>query len=62
MQTGAHAAHHPPGHAWQAWRGVVGGGLLESRLELSFGSKKAYIRKKIVLKSQRDRSYGSPDI
>ena len=62
MQTGAHAAHHPPGRAWQAWRGLVGCALLERRLELYFGRKEAYIRKKILLKSQRNRSYGSPDI
>ena len=62
MQTEAHAAHHPPAHQRRARRAVVGCGLLERRLELSFGRKEAYIRKKIVLKSERNRSYGSPDI
>jgi hypothetical protein len=61
-QTGAHAAHHPPGRAPGPRRGVVGGGLLERRLELSFGRKEAYIRKKIMLKSERNRSYESLDI
>jgi hypothetical protein len=46
MQMEAHAAHHPPGRAWQAWRGVLGGGLLERRLQLYFLRKEAYIRKK----------------
>ena len=61
-QTGAHAAHHPPGRAWQPWRVVVGGGLLVSRFRVYFMRKEAYIWKKIVLKSERNRSYGSPDI
>ena len=62
MQTEAHAAHHPPAHQRWAQRAVVGGGHLVRRLELSFGRKEAYIQKNIVLKFQRNRSYGSPDI
>ena len=62
MQTEAHAAHHPPAHQRWARRMVVGGGLLVSWFGVYFGRKEAYIRKKIVLKSERNRSYGSPDI
>ena len=58
-QTEAHTAHKTPGHARGPWRVVVGCALLERRLELYFGRKEAYIRKKIVLISQRNRSYGS---
>ena len=61
-QTEAHTAHKTPGRARGPWRMVVGCALLERRLELYFGRKEAYIRKKIVLKSQRNRSYGSPKI
>jgi hypothetical protein len=61
-QTEAHGHHHPPGRAWQAKRGLVGCALLEHWLELYFRHKEAYIRKKIVLKSECNRSYGSPDI
>ena len=61
-QMEAHTGHNIPGHARGPWRVVVGGSLLEGRLELYFGRKEAYIRKKIVLKSQRNRSYGSPGI
>ena len=42
MQTGAHSAHNPPGRA------LVSCALLKRRLELYFGRKEAYIRKKIV--------------
>jgi hypothetical protein len=61
-QTGAHSDHNPPWRAWHLWRAQVYLVLLERRLELYFGRKEAYIRKKIMLKSQRNRSYGSPDI
>ena len=39
---------------------VVGCAHLVRRLEIYFGRKEAYIWKKVVLKSQRDQSYGSP--
>ena len=61
-QTEAHTAHKTPGRAPGPWSVVVGCALLEGRLKLYFGRKEAYIRKKIVLKSQRNRSYGSPGI
>ena len=61
-KTEAHAAHHPEGRASPPWRMVVGGGPLVRRFVVYFGRKEAYIRKKIVLKSERNRSYGSPDI
>ena len=41
-QTGAHSAHNPPGHA------LLSCALLERRLELYFGRKEDYIRKKIM--------------
>ena len=62
MQTGAHAAHHAPGRAWQPKHGLMGGAHLKRQLGLYFGLKEAYIRKKIVLKSECNQSYGSPDI
>ena len=61
-QTEAHTAHKTPGRARGPWHAVVGCALLERRLELYFGRKEAYIWKKTVLKSQRNRSYGSPGI
>ena len=62
LQTEAHTAHKTLGRARGPWRAVVGCALLERRLQLYFGRKEAYIQKKIVLKSQRNRSYGSPGI
>ena len=61
-QTEAHGDEHPPGRARRGWRGLVGVSHLVRRLGLYFGCKEAYIRKKIVLKSERNRSYGFPDI
>ena len=61
-QTEAHTAHKTPGHAPGARRVVVGCAHLVRRLGLYFGCKEAYIRKKIMLKSQCNRSYGSPGI
>ena len=61
-QTEAHGDHKTPGRARPARRAVVGCAHLVHRLELYFGRKEAYIRKIIVLKSQRNQSYGSPDI
>ena len=61
-RTEAHTAHKTPGRAPGPWHVVVGCAHLVRRLELYFGRKEAYIRKKIVLKSQRNRSYGSPGI
>ena len=61
MQTEAHGLHKPP------WRGpprraVEPCGHTVSQLGLFFGRKEAYIEKKIVLKFQCNRSYGSPGI
>ena len=56
MQKEAHIPHKTPGHA------VVSYSYHVSQLGLYFGRKESYIRKKILLKSQRNRSYGSPDI
>ena len=61
-QTEAHTAHKTPGHDLGARRVVVGCAHLVRWLGLYFGRKESYIRKKIVLKSQRNRSYGSPGI
>ena len=61
-QTEAHTAHKTPGRARGPWRAVVGCAHLVRRLELYFGRKEAYIWKKIVLKSQRNRSYRSTRI
>ena len=61
-QTEARGGHKPPGRGPGARRGMVGCALLERRLELYFRRKEAYIWKKIVLKSQGNRSYGSPGI
>ena len=47
-QTEAHADYDTPGHAPGLWRMVVGCAHLLRRLELYFGRKEAYIRKKIV--------------
>ena len=62
MQTGAHSHHKLLGCARQPRRMVVGCALLKHRLELYFGCKEAYIRKKIMLKSQCNQSYRSPGI
>ena len=61
-QTEAHTAHKTPGRTRGPWHAVVGYAHLVRQLELYFGRKEAYIRKKIVLKSQRNQSYGSPGI
>ena len=61
-QTEAHTGHKTPAHDLGAWCTVVDCTHLERRLELYFGRKEAYIQKKIVLKSQRNRSYGSAGI
>ena len=58
-QTEAHTGHKTPRHHPRARRMVVGCAHLVHWLELYFGRKEAYIRKKIVLKSQRNQSYGS---
>ena len=61
-QKKAHNPHKTPGRAPGPRRAMVGCGHLVSRLELYFGCKEAYIREKIRLKFQRNRSYGSPGI
>ena len=61
-QTRAHSHHEIPGHTPGPRRVVVGCALLVSRLKVYFGRKEAYIRKKIVLESQRNRSYRSSGI
>ena len=61
-QTEAHTAHKTPWRTRGSWRVVVGCALLERWLELYFKRKEAYTQKKIMLKSQRNRSYGSPGI
>jgi hypothetical protein len=61
-QTGAHSHHKTPGHARQPRRMVVGSALFVSRLEPTSGARKLIFGKKIMLKSQRNRSYESPDI
>src|SRR3990170_8331768 len=61
-EEGAHSDHNPPGRAWGPRRAQVSYAHLVRRLDLYFGRKEAYIWKKIVLKSQRNRSYGSPGI
>ena len=61
-QTEAQGKQHPPHHGQGPMRGHVGVASLVRRLGLYFGRKKAYIRKKIMLKSQHNRSYGSLDI
>ena len=61
-QTEAHMAHKTPGRANGPWRMVVGCALLERRLELYFGRKEAYIRKKNHVKISAHQSYGSPGI
>src|SRR6266536_1670941 len=58
-QTGAHSAHTTPGRAAGARHAVVGCAHLIRWLGLYFGCKEAYIQKKVVLKSQRNQSYGS---
>ena len=62
MQTGADSPQDTPGRATGARRTVVGCAHIIRRLELYFRRKEAYIQKKIVLKSRRNRSYGSPRI
>ena len=61
-QTGSHSPQDTPGRASGPSRAQVCYAHLIRRLDLYFGCKEAYIRKKIVLKSQRNRSYGSPGI
>ena len=47
-QTKAHTDHDTPGRAPGPWRVVVGCAHLVCQLDLYFGHKEAYIRKKIV--------------
>ena len=47
-QTEAHTDHNPLGHATRPRHALVYHALLVRRLELYFGRKEAYIRKKIV--------------
>ena len=61
-QGGARGPHEAPGHARGAQRAVVPCEALVGRLVPLFGCKEANIQKKIVLKFQRNRSYGSPGI
>ena len=60
-QTEAHTHHKTLGHGPGARRVVVGCAHLVRRLGLYFGHREAYIRKKIVIKSQRNRCYGSAE-
>ena len=46
LQTEAHTAHKTPGCARGPWPTVVGCAHLICRLDLYFGRKEAYIRKK----------------
>ena len=59
LQTEARGGHNPPGCGPGARRGMVGCAHLIRQLELYFGRKDAYIRQKIMLKSQRNRRFGS---
>jgi hypothetical protein len=61
MQTETHMLHKATVHA-PLGRTVMPFGHTVSRLGLFFGRKEAYIERKIVLKFQRNRSYGSPGI
>ena len=61
-QTEAHSAQETSGHTPGSRRVVVGCAHLVHRLGHYLGCKKAYIRKKIMLEFQRNRSYGSPGI
>ena len=49
-QSEAHTAHKTPGRARGAWLAVVGCAHLIRRLELYFGCKETYIRKKKYVK------------
>ena len=61
-QTGAHSHHKTLECALGPRRAMLGSNNLECPLEIYFGCKESYIQKKIMLKSQRNRSYGSPGI
>ena len=59
MQGGSCGPHKAPGRSRGARRAVVPREALVGRLVLFFGRKEANIRKKILLKFQRNQSYGS---
>ena len=61
-QTEAHSLHKASWHGLPLSRVVLPCGHTVSRLGLFFGSKEAYIERKIMLKFQCNRSYGSPGI